>query len=279
MFRTEASDPEPTSWPYRLSADLGIEELSAIRQRVEELASQAQYGWGHTIDFGPFVKEGLLEDNFLEIVGRFIHAGWWPRMQGLRIADIGCFTGGIALLAAHQGAEKVIAVDEIPEHLAQCSYLCDLFDVRNVCPLGAPLYQLPNHLARNSLDCVILSGVLYHLSDMLVGLLIVRDLLKVGGCLLIESNAIPDTECSYANFARFALGAWWQPSILCIKDICEFMGLSGFEFQFYRPDRCLAIARKTEDSQIPFRRGLNYPFSELRDFHYRPPNAESMAPK
>ncbi len=280
MSRRESQQAPQASWPFRLPASMTPEEIERVRNRVEELAANAQYGWGHTIDFGPFTKEGVLKDNYLTIAGRLMAAGWWPRsLEGKRVADIGCHTGALSLLMASQGAAEVIAVDEIPEHVAQCAYLCEVFKVDNVRPLLSSLYQLPQHVGAASVDVVILSGVLYHLSDMLVGLLVIRELLKLEGTVLIESNAVADDEHSYANFGRFAMGMWWQPTTLCIREMCQFMGLDDVEVEVYTAGRCLARARKVSADPIPFRRGLNYQFRDLRDAVPRSLDPESMSPR
>ncbi len=280
MSRRESQRASQASWPFRLPASMTPEQIERVRDRVEELAANAQYGWGHTIDFGPFKKEGVLKDNYLTVAGRLMADGWWPgSLQGKRVADIGCHTGGLSLLMASQGAAEVIAIDEIPEHLAQCAYLCEVFEVGNVRPLVSSLYQLPQHVGAASLDLVILSGVLYHLSDMLVGLLVIRELLKLEGTLLIESNAVADDEHSYANFGRFSMGMWWQPTTLCIREMCQFMGLDDVEVDVYAAGRCLARARKVSADPIPFRRGLNRQFADLRDAVPRSLDPESMSPR
>ncbi len=280
MGKTKPPQHPAAEWPFKLPDSLTPDQIGEVRHRVDDLDAKAQYGWGHTIDFGPFIKEGVLKDNYLYIGGHFDAWGWWPQsMQDLRVADIGCHTGGLSLLMAHRRAAEVLAVDEIPQHLAQCSYLCQLFEASNVRPLGASLYALPDHVEPGSLDMIVLSGVLYHLSDMLVGLLALRGLLKIGGVLLIESNVVPDDEHSYANFGRFAMGMWWQPSTLCLRDMCQFMGSEGADIRLYRPNRCLCRAEKVTDDPIPFRRGLNYPFEDLADAAPRSFELKPMAPK
>jgi len=280
MLRKQTKTPKRAAWPFSLPKSATPEQVEAVRRRVDELAARAQYGWGHTIDFGPFTKEGVVKDSFLDIIGMWDEWRWWPlSLKGLRVADVGCLTGGMSLIMGHRGADEVIAIDEIPEHIAQAEYLRDLFGVGNVKTLTASLYQLSTMIQPASLDLIVLSGVLYHLSDMLVGLLIMRQLLKVGGTLLIESTAVDDDEHSYANFGRFALGIWWQPSALCIKDMCEFMGLSEVEVRMYSPTRCVARAHKTSDEPVPFRRGLSYHFDDLRDARLRTMDAGAMAPR
>lgn len=252
--------------PLRLPNRYAAAEIAQLQQTAQQLAARAQYGWGHTIDFGPFRQEGLLLDSYLQIAGFLDAWEWWPAsLKGMRVADVGCFTGGLSLLLAARGAEQVYAVDEVPAHVAQCAFVAEAFQMNAVACVETSLYQLPQRIAPASLDLVVLSGVLYHLSDMLVGLLALQNLLKPGGTLLIESNAIECFTHSYANFGQFFGGMWWQPTGRCIQDMCEFTGYSRPEVRFYSTQRCLARAFKKEDAQLAFKRGLNWSFPDLRD--------------
>ena len=62
-----------------------------------------------------------------------------------------------------------------------------------------------------------------------------RTLLREGGTLLIETNAVHDDHHSYANFGRFYAGMWWQPTTLRVKDMCEIMGYREVETYAYVP--------------------------------------------
>jgi len=273
------TQPRKAPWPFRLPADTSPERVGEIRGRVEDLSSAAQYGWGHTIDFGPFAQEGLLGDNFLEVAGLLDRWGWWPRdLTGKQVADVGCFTGGLSLYLSARGPEVVHAVDEVPEHLAQAAYLAEVFGQGNVRTLQSSIYDLTDHLPENSLDLILCSGVLYHLSDMLVGLYILRRLLKPGGTLLLETNAVRDNRRSYANFGRFYKGMWWQPSGLCVRDMCDFTGFGGTEVRFYSETRCLARTLRSAEDEIPFKRGFNWHFESLQDARLRSVDEGIMAP-
>jgi SAM-dependent methyltransferase len=253
-------------------------EIDQIAADVDRLTAAAQYGWGHTIDFGPFQKEGLLHDDYLKIAGGLDEWGWWPaRLDGMRVGDVGCFTGGLSLLMAHRGAEVIYAVDEIPEHLAQCAFLARIFGTDAVRPMLQSAFRLREHITPGSLDLVLLSGVLYHMSDMLVGLYAIGELLKPGGLLLIQSSGVDDFAHSYANFGRFVAGRWWQPTGLCLQDMCELMGFRKPEVRFYEPNNCLARAFH-DGTDIPFKRGLNWTFGNLRDARPRSLDAGMMAP-
>jgi SAM-dependent methyltransferase len=275
MAYPEAS---PAAWPLSLPADIPETKIKEIAAEGDRLADASPYGWGHTIDFGAFRKAGLLQEGYLKIAGLLDHWNWWPqRLDGLRIADVGCFTGGSSLLMAHRGAAVVYAADEVPEHLAQCAFLVRTFGVETIRPILRSAYRLREDIAPGSLDVILLSGVLYHLSDMLIGLYAMRELLKPGGLLLVQSNGIDDFKQSYANFGRFIAGRWWQPSGLCIQDMLHFMGYENAEVRFYKANVCLARA-STTGRDIPFKRGLNWPFENIRDAVARPIDGRLMAP-
>jgi SAM-dependent methyltransferase len=224
--------------------------------------------------------DGILGDDFLRIAGLLDAWAWWPpSLEGRTAVDVGCFTGGLSLLLASRAAARVVAVDEIPEHLAQCQFLAQTFQVPAVECVASSLYELPRSIEVGSVDLVLLSGVLYHLSDMLAGLVVVRRLLRPGGTLLIESNAIECFQHSYANFGRFFAGMWWQPTALCILDLLEFTGFSDTEARFYRENRCLVRARRSEEKDIPFRRGMNLSFDDIHDARPRPLDPAVMAPR
>lgn len=263
-------------WPLRVSPGT---KKRRLRRRVKAVAARSQYGWGHTIDFGPFRAEGFLGTDYLRVVGTLDALGWLPAsLEGMVVADVGCFTGGITALMAHRGAERVVAVDEVASHLEQCRVVVTAFGLEDrVDLIDRSLFSLPDVLPARSFDLVILSGVLYHLSDMLVGLYAMRALLKEGGTLLIESNAVHDDRHSYANFGRFSAGMWWQPTTLCVKDMCEMMGYRRVETHSYVPSRCLARAVRSEEGP-PFRRGLNWPFDDISDAVHRTVDPRIMAP-
>jgi SAM-dependent methyltransferase len=91
------------------------------------------------MDFGPFAVEGLLLENYLRIAGTLDAWGWWPpRLDGMTVADVGCFSGGLSLLMAHRAARHIYAVDELPEHLEQCALT------------PAPLRSLPSSASRSA---------------------------------------------------------------------------------------------------------------------------------
>jgi SAM-dependent methyltransferase len=271
-------DEAPLAEWHRTMGDQGEGRIEEVQRRIREAAAQSQYGWGHTIDFGPFTQEGLLADTWLRVAGTLDELDMWPRdLTGLRVADVGAFTGGISVLLADRGAEAVYAVDEIPGHVAQTRVLVDAFGVLNLKAIESSLYHLDRHIPEESLDLILLSGVLYHLSDMLVGIYALRRLLKPQGRLVIETNAVEDMDHSYANFGRYYAGMWWQPTMLCVQDMLEFMGFADVRVEPFVSSRCVASGVRSEDP-IPFTRGLNWDFGDRRDAVQRTLDEQVMAP-
>ncbi len=265
-----SSPPRIPGWPPIPPAHLDPSASDELAAEADRLAAASQYGWGHTIDFGSFRKEGLFGEAFLDVAALFDQWKWWPqRLDGLRVADIGCYTGGMSLLMSNRGADVVYAVDEVPEHLEQCRFVTRVFGRNNIQPIQDSLYRLDRHVAPASLDGVLLAGVLYHLSDMLVALHLLRTLLKSESWLLIETAGVEDNKHSYANFARYVGGGWWVPTALCIRDMLHFMNFDAPEITFYTQGRCLVRTRPVGNPIPPFRRGLNWPFASLRDERLR----------
>jgi len=257
--------------PYVEPAAVGIGAMlragvdpEELRARVGELTDAAQYGWGHTIDFGTFVQHGLLATKYERIAGAFDALGWWPTdLSGLRTADVGAYTGGISAIMASRGAEVVYSVDELPEHGRQAACVADAFGLGAMQVVHASLYDLHDNVEPGSLDLIVCAGVLYHLSDMLVGIIRLQQLLKPGGVLLLETNAVEDFERSYANYGRFVGGMWWQPTARCVADLCQHAGLADIQLEFLQPERLLVRAVRSSEEPLPFVRGLALTPEEL----------------
>lgn len=272
-------DATPAQWPLTIPTATSTSAVEALQRRMEAAAAAAQYGWGHTIDFGSFRMDGLLGTTYLAMVGAVDRLHWWPQeLHGLHVADIGAYSGAVAALMASRGPAAVYAVDEIPEHVEQTRLVAEAFGLSQIQPIQASLFEMDRHVPASSLDYVFLGGVLYHLSDMLAGLVVLRKLLKRDGWLILDTNAVECWTHSYANFGRFFAGMWWQPSALCVLDLLRFAGYSDAELVFYAPGRALARARRGAAPAPPFTRGLTIPFDSLRDPVGRPMDAGVMAP-
>lgn len=259
-------------------SDADEENIARVKQAIEDATAASQFGWGHEIDFGPFTQEGLLGTTWRAVVTALDEAAMWPAdLTGLRVADVGAFSGGISALLAGRNADTVYAVDELPGHARQAEVVVDAFGLDNIEVVESSLYGLSDHIELESLDMILLSGVLYHLSDMLIGLYELRRLLRPGGRLVVETNAVADMNHSYANFGRYYAGMWWQPSMLCVQDMLEFMGFEEVRVEPFINSRCIATAVRTA-GEIPFKRGLNFDFENRDDATIRKIDPSMMRP-
>ena len=122
---------------------------------------------------------------------------WALDLKGKRVLDVGCRDGLFSLSAEEMGATEVVAIDnDLSEGAVNVvlpflnskvrMYQMNLYDLR------------PDHFGL--FDVVIFPGVLYHLRYPFWGLRVLREMLKVGGHLLIETaiwEGAPDAPLLY----------------------------------------------------------------------------------
>jgi hypothetical protein len=103
------------------------------------------------------------------------------------------------------------------------------------------LAELPRRLEAASLgppyDLVVLSGVLYHLFDPMMGLAVARGLLRNGGVMIVETMASFDEQvCMHYNDARrFAPSAYWVPSVPALDYLLRFLRLEALDVSLQGP--------------------------------------------
>jgi SAM-dependent methyltransferase len=176
--------------------------------------------WGHDHDFGTFRVSGRMGTRHIWMLSRlFDHFGVdiARDIAGREVLDVGCWSGGVALVLAKPGAH-VVAIDRNPytEALEMMANAWQLHELR-VEPIG--IEDLAPRMP--AFDTAFLLGVLYHLADPLGGLRHVFDVLRPGGLLAIECMCIdnPASVCEYSGPSHgrpnpgftpspAALGAW-----------------------------------------------------------------------
>ena len=84
---------------------------------------------------------------------------------------------------------KVVAIEEVAKYVDCLKYIRDAFDLENLEPRRLSLYDLTADEFQDAFDIVLFAGVLYHLSDPVLGLRITFDALKPGGTVLLETAA------------------------------------------------------------------------------------------
>jgi tRNA (mo5U34)-methyltransferase len=105
-------------------------------------------------------------------------------LSGKRVLDIGCRDGLFSFAAESMGAQEVVGIDNDLSKPAT-EFLIPFFKSR-IKMVEKNLYDLkPDDFGL--FDIVIFPGVLYHLRYPFWGLKTIRDIMKIGGHLLIET--------------------------------------------------------------------------------------------
>jgi SAM-dependent methyltransferase len=160
-----------------------------------------KFHWGHNHDFGDFQLTGRMADRHLDLMADFID--FFPlhlqNFEGKTVLDVGCWTGGTALLLCALGS-NVVAIEEVKKYADTAAFLARSFGLADrmaIEPLS--LYSCNNAAFADRFDIVHFPGVIYHLSDPVVGLRILYNALKPGGTILVESAGIHHEE-PYCRF-------------------------------------------------------------------------------
>ena len=231
-----------------------------------------QFRWGADHDFGDFQVKGMAKERPIWLLSHFMDL--LPvlprRLDGLKVLDIGCWTGGTSLALAAMGA-SVVAIDEVKKYIDCLSYLRDAFAVEHFEPRHLSLYGLKEAEFYDSFDIVLFAGVLYHLSDPVLGLRITFDVVKPGGMCLMET-AVMRSHARIVEYAgrneigrgESAVGAnWFYPSPSVAAEMMREVGYSDVRTVVQNSprrtrDRMIAVGTKVEQVDM-LRAGLSVP--------------------
>ena len=194
-------------------------DSSSLRRRVEAL------DWVHQIDLGngvvtpgrwpphPLIRTALSRIDF----------------AGKKVLDVGTWDGLWAFEAERRGAIQVVATD----YITQRSYSAQpTFQLAHQ-TLGSRVAYHPKisvfeieKLAERDFDIVLFCGVYYHLRDPLRAFAKLRRVIKDGGLIVVEGDAIFGTTESYARFYYDEWhhndpSNWWVPSVRCLRSWIE----------------------------------------------------------
>lgn len=164
------------------SASLSRPQMEALKQTLMKL---------HPWRKGPFSLFGLTIDTEWRSDWKWTRV--YPhidRLQNRRVLDIGCGNGYHLWRMRGAGADWVLGVD--PSQLFWCQFLAIKHFIRDdhVQHLPIGFEHLPRHLARKGFDTVFCMGVLYHRKDPLNFISALRDFLRPGGQLVLETLVI-----------------------------------------------------------------------------------------
>lgn len=236
--------------------DLGLDNWWSqleplLRSRLDDAAHGDFTTWRETVERLRISKDdevGLRRELLLTLApwrkgpfnvgGVNIDSEWqsnikWGRLQndiapleGRNVLDVGCGNGYYALRMRDAGARSVIGIDPtllyVMQFLAVQTFIAD--DSIHVLPLRSQ--ELP--AATQAFDTTFSMGVLYHQRSPIDHLRQLRDTLRPGGQLVLETLFVPGEE-SYActpaeRYARMR-NVWLLPTI---AELTTWLDRSGF---------------------------------------------------
>jgi len=173
-----------------------------------------------------------------DIGGVVIDAEWrsnlkWDRVRAAisplkdrLVLDVGSGNGYYALRMRGQGARMVIGIDPTLLYVVQYRAIASFIEPQPVHVLPLRLHDLPPQM--RAFDTVFSMGVLYHQRSPLTHLQQLRDALKPGGELVLETLVLPNEEaCARTPENRYARmrNVWLLPSI---AELTVWLARSGY---------------------------------------------------
>jgi 2-polyprenyl-3-methyl-5-hydroxy-6-metoxy-1,4-benzoquinol methylase len=228
-----------------------------------------RFHWGHNHDFGDFKLNGEMGNRHLYLLATFMDMFGVPlkSLHGKRVLDVGCWTGGTSLLLHALGAE-VVAIEEVKKYADCLEYMAKAFNLKRLSVRNLSLFECTAKEFNNKFDYVLFAGVIYHITDPVVALRITYSLLKKGGTLLLETEAVNslDKILKYNGPSAVSGGSrkdlsrsgwnWYIPSPPAVLQMLKDVGFTGIATNKVRLGRLYAIANKTNQVDM-LRAGLS----------------------
>lgn len=205
--------------------------------REEELSTtQHQILRKAMVDFMPWRKGPF------NLFGLQIDAEWqswrkWdrllpalPDLTGKVVADIGCNNGYYMFRLAHHRPGCVLGFEPMLQHYCCFKALNHLAGQSCLHNELLGVEQISNY--PRCFDLVLLLGIIYHRISPVTMLREIRDSMKPGGLLIVESQAIPGEEpVALFPAKRYAKapGTYFVPTASCLKNWLTRVGFTGVE--------------------------------------------------
>lgn len=205
-----------------------------LLRKIDQLAP-----WYHKINLGHgIITPGKNFDDIWHLI-RTSRSG--IDYKNKNVLDVGSFDGMFAFEAEQLGAAPVVATDIGSKQYKNFLFCKEVLN-SDVIPFYNVninhLYDQVVHYVDNTngnagphlFDIVQYCGVLYHLRDPMLSLTQIRNVMKPGGTLLVETAVVDDEQNSYMLFngnagqkKRIYSGPsnWWAPTILCLHEMLE----------------------------------------------------------
>lgn len=170
-------------------------------------------------------------------------------LNGQHVLDVGCGNGYYALRMLGAGAKTVIGVD--PGLLAIVQFLAVRHFLGPVDTHVLPL-RLEDLPPANAFDTVLSAGVLYHCRSPIDHLTRLRNALRPGGRLVLETLILPDDEpLSRTPETRYARmrNVWHLPSL---PELLIWLKRTGFRDLSHHDTTVTTVAEQRSTEWMPF---------------------------
>jgi len=177
--------------------DLNIEGYKSLENQRD---LTIKFHWGHNHKFNDELSiTGRMGNRHINLMAQFL-VGFdidISFFKNKKCIDVGSWTGGTLLVLKMLGASEILSLEEVQKYALITKKLCsDVYNFTDVISDGKNLYNLK---AKNKYDIAYFPGVIYHLSDPVLGLRRLFNSLNDGGVCLVESAGI-DSNKSIARF-------------------------------------------------------------------------------
>jgi len=237
--------------------------------KKEDIETMKTMEWYHKIELGHgIVTPGYDFDDI-----------WLPLKEEMKkvefvnktALDIGCWDGLWSFEAEKLGAAEVLATD-IHNQRSFTEQGCSTFEFAKkhlkskVRYKEVSVYKLDSHF-KDQFDIAIFFGVLYHLRYPQLGIAKIRNALKTGGILLMETAVLLDTndtiiQTDYKKIYTNDRSTW---NAFSVPALCSLLKESYFEVK-----ECKTIVRQDNERKIGRVFILAKAFSGINDHHYFP---------
>jgi len=251
---------DPVSFKKEIDGFIHLQdhEMEGFQDPEKQRDLSIKFHWGHDHDFGTFQTPGRMGMRHIEMLARFIDQfqAIPKSLDGLRVLDIGCWTGGTSMLLCAMGAH-VVAIEEVKKYSDCLDYLKQCFNIKRLEPKNISLYDCTTPEFQDAFDIILFPGVIYHVTDPVAALRITFNCLKDGGATLLETAAIDSDKriLSYLGPSVFGEGgtregldrsgwSWFFPSPGTLSQMMADVGYSDIRMSQVADSRLFAVGQR-----------------------------------